>query len=111
MLDSVECPPTFQTEPEKVQAILAGGLDALTRAIEGAEDDRELARRAIDERAIDARDIVLGIAASGTTPFVHAASARAQERGAATVFTSPACRARKRPTRPTSRSASSRDPR
>lgn len=86
VLDSVECPPTFQTEPEKVQAILAGGLDALTRAIEGAEDDRELARRAIDERAIDARDIVLGIAASGTTPFVHAALARAKERGAATVF-------------------------
>lgn len=86
VLDSVECPPTFQTEPALVQAILAGGLDALTRAIEGAEDDRELARRAIDERAVSERDVVLGIAASGTTPFVHAALARAKELGAATVF-------------------------
>lgn len=86
MLDAVECPPTFQTEPERVQALLAGGLDALTRAIEGAEDDAAAGARAIDERSVGANDVVCGIAASGRTPFVHGALARAKERGAATIF-------------------------
>ncbi|MBI5362855.1 MAG: N-acetylmuramic acid 6-phosphate etherase [Planctomycetes bacterium] len=86
VLDAVECPPTFRTDPALVQGVIAGGLAALTSAVEGAEDDRAAGARAMDERAIGAKDVVLGIPAGGTTPFEHAALARATERGAATVF-------------------------
>lgn len=86
VLDAVECPPTFRTEPSLVQGVIAGGLAALTSAVEGAEDDRAAGARAMDERGIGAIDVVLGIAAGGTTPFVHGALSRARERGAATVF-------------------------
>jgi len=85
-LDACECPPTFQSDPELVQAIVAGGREALVRSVEGAEDDTRGARRAVAERDVGAGDVVVGIAAGGTTPFVHAALAEARARGAATVF-------------------------
>ena len=85
-LDAAECPPTFRSDPEQVQAILAGGNAALLGAVEGAEDDEAAAARAIAERNVGRRDVVLGITAGGTTPFVHAALASARARGAATIF-------------------------
>lgn len=86
VLDASECPPTFGTPPEMVQGIIAGGPDALTRSIEGAEDDAEAGGEAIVARQIGTRDVVVGIAASGTTPFVHAALEQARAVGAGTVF-------------------------
>lgn len=83
-LDAAECPPTFQSAPEQVQGRLAGGPGALTRAVEGAEDDRVAGRAAADD--LGPRDVAFGITASGTTPWVHAALERARENGAATVF-------------------------
>jgi N-acetylmuramic acid 6-phosphate etherase len=79
-------PPTYGTDPEMVQGIIAGGLKALTVAQEGAEDRREDGAIAIDERDVSELDFVLGIATSGTTPYVHGALARARERGARTGF-------------------------
>ena len=86
MLDAVECPPTFRTDPATVQAVVAGGPAALTGAVEGAEDDPKAAGRELDARGLGAGDCVFGIAAGGTTPFVHGALAHARSRGAATVF-------------------------
>jgi len=84
VLDASECPPTFGTDPEMVQGIIAGGLPALTRAQEGAEDVVENGARAMDEHGIGAKDFVIGIAASGTTPYVGAALVRARKLGART---------------------------
>lgn len=86
VLDASECPPTFQTPPELIQALIAGGPRALTGAVEGAEDDLEAPRRELARRKLGANDVLFGIAAGGTTPFVHAALDFARERGAATVF-------------------------
>jgi N-acetylmuramic acid 6-phosphate etherase len=86
VLDASEMPPTYGTDPAMVQGIIAGGPAALVRAQEGAEDRPEDGAAAIDEKQVDARDFVLGIATSGTTPFVHGALARARERGAKTGF-------------------------
>lgn len=86
VLDASECPPTFGVEPEMVQGIIAGGTAALTRSQEGAEDRPDDGADAINERAVGANDVVVGIAASGTTPYVHAALRRARERGAKTVL-------------------------
>ena len=86
VLDSAEMPPTFGTDPSMVQGIIAGGFAALVRAQEGAEDHPEDGAAAIDEKRVDERDFVLGIATSGTTPYVHGALARARERGARTGF-------------------------
>jgi len=86
VLDASEMPPTYGTDPEMVQGIIAGGYAALTVAQEGAEDRREDGAAAIDERGIDQKDFVLGIATSGTTPYVHGALARARELGARTGF-------------------------
>lgn len=86
VLDASEMPPTYRTDPELVQGLIAGGLDALVRAQEGAEDHPEDGAAAIDERDVNAADFVLGIAASGTTPYVHGALRRARERGARTGF-------------------------
>jgi N-acetylmuramic acid 6-phosphate etherase len=86
VLDSAEMPPTYGTDPEMVQGIIAGGYAALVRAQEGAEDHPEDGAAAIDEKGVDERDFVLGIATSGTTPYVHGALARARERGAKTGF-------------------------
>jgi N-acetylmuramic acid 6-phosphate etherase len=86
VLDAAEMPPTYGTDPEMVQGIIAGGYDALVRAQEGAEDHPEDGAAAIDARAVDERDFVLGIATSGSTPYVHGALERARERGARTGF-------------------------
>jgi N-acetylmuramic acid 6-phosphate etherase len=86
VLDASECPPTFGVEPAMVQGIIAGGAPALTRSQEGAEDDPDGATREIDDRGIGPADFVVGIAASGTTPFVGAALRRAKERGALTAI-------------------------
>jgi N-acetylmuramic acid 6-phosphate etherase len=86
VLDASECPPTFGTPPEMVQALIAGGAPAITRSQEGAEDRPENAARDVDELGIDERDFVVGIAASGTTPYVRAALARANARGARTAI-------------------------
>ena len=86
VLDAAEMPPTFGTDPEMVQGVIAGGYGALVRAEEGAEDHPEAGAAAMDERAVVPDDFVLGIATSGTTPFVHGALARARELGATTGF-------------------------
>ena len=86
VLDAAECPPTFGTEPTMVQAILAGGPEAMWRSREGAEDSAEGGAAAIAERGVEARDVVFGIAAGSTTPFVIGALREAIRRGAATVF-------------------------
>lgn len=85
LLDAVECPPTFSTDPHQVIALLAGGDTAFARAIEGAEDDPAAGGRAIDEARVDNRDTVIGLAASGRTPYVVGALHRAGELGASTV--------------------------
>lgn len=84
VLDAAECPPTFGTEPEMVQGIIAGGPEALVRAREGAEDDEEAGRDAVRDAGVVEDDFVLGIAASGTTPFVRAAVEEALYLGAGT---------------------------
>jgi N-acetylmuramic acid 6-phosphate etherase len=86
VLDASEMPPTYRTEPDMVQGVMAGGFEALLRAQEGAEDHAEDGAAAMDDRNVDQRDFVLGIAASGTTPYVHGALQRARERGARTGF-------------------------
>src|SRR3954469_10854228 len=86
VLDASECPPTFGTNPEMVQGIIAGGLPALTRAQEGAEDIVGNGALVIDEHKVDEKDFVVGIAASGTTPYVGAALERAAELGASTAI-------------------------
>ena len=86
VLDAAEMPPTFGTDPEQVQGIIAGGYDALVRSREGAEDHPEHGAEAVDARNVGPDDFVLGIATSGTTPFVHGALERARERGARTGF-------------------------
>ncbi|HEX3928283.1 MAG TPA: N-acetylmuramic acid 6-phosphate etherase [Gemmatimonadales bacterium] len=86
VLDASECPPTFGTPPEMVQGIIAGGSAALQRSIEGAEDDVDAAAAAMDERNAGPNDVVLGIAASGATPFVRAALERSRTRGAVPIL-------------------------
>jgi N-acetylmuramic acid 6-phosphate etherase len=86
VLDASEMPPTYGTDPEMVQGIIAGGYQALVRAQEGAEDKREDGARDLEARGVNAKDFVLGIATSGTTPYVHGALARARELGARTGF-------------------------
>ncbi len=86
VLDAAEMPPTFGTDPEMVQGIIAGGHEALVRSQEGAEDRPEDGAVEIDRIAAGPKDFVLGIATSGTTPFVHGALARARECGARTGF-------------------------
>lgn len=85
VLDASECPPTFNTPPELVFAIMAGGPDAIRTPREGAEDDADAGAAAIDEAGIGPLDTVIGIASSGRTPFVIAAVSRARERGALTI--------------------------
>jgi N-acetylmuramic acid 6-phosphate etherase len=86
VLDASEMPPTFGTDPWMVQGVIAGGAEALTRAVEGAEDEPEAGAAEMDRLEIGPADFVLGIATSGTTPFVHGALGRAKERGARTGF-------------------------
>jgi N-acetylmuramic acid 6-phosphate etherase len=84
ILDASECPPTFGTDPEMVQGIIAGGLPALTRAQEGAEDRIEGAVEDLEARGVRKGDFVIGIAASGTTPYVRRALEHARSVGAVT---------------------------
>jgi N-acetylmuramic acid 6-phosphate etherase len=88
VLDAAECPPTFRSEPHQVQGIIAGGDSAMFRAREGAEDSAEDGAAAIDEKQVGPGDVVMGIAAGGTTPFVHGALRRAFARNARTIFLS-----------------------
>ncbi|WP_446666435.1 N-acetylmuramic acid 6-phosphate etherase [Flexivirga sp. B27] len=85
LLDAVECPPTFDTDENQVTALLAGGRWAFVEAVEGAEDDTETAAADIDGMQVGPNDTVVGIAASGRTPYVVAGLRRADERGAQTV--------------------------
>ncbi len=85
MLDAVECPPTFDTDPAQVIAIIAGGATAFTSAVEGAEDSEESGRTDVDAAAVGPLDTIVGIAASGRTPYVVGGLRQARERGAATV--------------------------
>jgi N-acetylmuramic acid 6-phosphate etherase len=86
VLDASECPPTFRSDPQMVRGIIAGGRKALWRSIEGAEDSEAAARTAIADAHVDSRDVVMGIATGGTTPYVHVALAEAARRGATTIF-------------------------
>ncbi len=85
ILDAVECPPTYSTDPELVQAIIAGGYPAIFRAVEGAEDDFDLGRRDLQERGFAPQDVLVGLAASGRTPYVLGAMSYARELGAAVI--------------------------
>jgi N-acetylmuramic acid 6-phosphate etherase len=85
VLDAAECPPTFGTPPELVRAIVAGGPAAVFAAQEGVEDDAHAGRAAIAAEEVISGDAVVGLAASGRTPFVLAAVAEARRRGALTV--------------------------
>jgi N-acetylmuramic acid 6-phosphate etherase len=86
VLDASECPPTYGTDPEMVQGIIAGGYKALTRSQEGAEDRLEGAVEDLEGHGVRAGDFVVGIAASGTTPYVRRALAHARSVGAATAL-------------------------
>jgi N-acetylmuramic acid 6-phosphate etherase len=85
VLDAAECPPTFCTPPDLVQGILAGGPAALVKSSEDLEDRSEDGAAAIAGREITATDVVVGITAGGTTPYVHGALKEARERGATTI--------------------------
>lgn len=88
VLDAAECPPTFRSDPQTVQGLIAGGESAMFRAKEGAEDNADDGAATIDAAGVGAMDVVFGIAAGGTTPFVHGALRRAAARGAGTIFMS-----------------------
>jgi N-acetylmuramic acid 6-phosphate etherase len=85
VLDASECPPTFGVTPDLVQGLIAGGYDACHKAVEASEDDRDAGRRDLDGRGVSARDAVVGIAASGRTPYTIGAVEHARSRGAFTV--------------------------
>ena len=86
VLDAAEMPPTFGIDPERVHGVIAGGYQALVRSQEGAEDQPEDGVEAINNLDVSQRDFVLGIATSGSTPYVHGALSRARELGARTGF-------------------------
>jgi N-acetylmuramic acid 6-phosphate etherase len=86
VLDASECPPTFGTPPAMVVGIIAGGFPALVKPAEGAEDDVKAGVGEMDTRQVGPDDVVVGIAASGTTPYVRGALGRARELGARTVL-------------------------
>ncbi|MDR7311297.1 N-acetylmuramic acid 6-phosphate etherase [Nocardioides luteus] len=85
VLDAAECPPTFGTDPGEVLGVIAGGSGAILAAVEGAEDDQDAGRADLDRLGIAAGDVVVGLAASGRTPYVVGALDRARELGARTV--------------------------
>ncbi|OUW76705.1 MAG: N-acetylmuramic acid 6-phosphate etherase [Flavobacteriaceae bacterium TMED212] len=84
VLDASECPPTFGTDPEMVKGLIAGGLDALHQSIENAEDDYLQGWNDLQENKIDQNDFVIGIAASGTTPYALGALEKCQKNGIVT---------------------------
>ncbi|MGH2414810.1 MAG: N-acetylmuramic acid 6-phosphate etherase, partial [Microcystaceae cyanobacterium] len=85
VLDAAECPPTFCTSPEMVQGVIAGGASALVRSSEDLEDRIEDGAAAMRERQVSQLDVVVGISAGGTTPFVQGALQAAQQQGATTI--------------------------
>lgn len=85
VLDAAECPPTFHTDPSRVVGLIAGGRTALVDAVEGAEDDRDAGAADVAELAVGAGDVLVGLAASGRTPYVIGALDRAREAGALTI--------------------------
>lgn len=85
VLDATECPPTFNSPLGQVIGVIAGGNEALTRAVEGAEDHPEFGERDLAELQVSANDVVIGIATSGRTPYVLGATAYARSRGAFTI--------------------------
>jgi N-acetylmuramic acid 6-phosphate etherase len=86
VLDASECPPTFRTDPKQVQGIIAGGDLALRHAVEGAEDDMVAGASEIKHQGVGRSDVVVGITASGTTPYVWGALREAKRRKAATIL-------------------------
>jgi N-acetylmuramic acid 6-phosphate etherase len=86
VLDAAECPPTFGTDPGMVRGLIAGGRPALVRSIEGAEDTPAAGSQAVGNVGLTSSDVLIGIAASGRTPFVEGALARAREIGARAVL-------------------------
>jgi N-acetylmuramic acid 6-phosphate etherase len=85
ILDAVECPPTYSTEPEMVQGLIAGGYPAIFKAVEGAEDSKELGVEDMKGIRFTAGDVLVGVAASGRTPYVLGCMEYAKELGAVTV--------------------------
>jgi len=85
VLDAAECPPTFCTPPELVQAIIAGGESALVRSSEGLEDSASEGEQIVTVRGVNEKDVLVGIMAGGTTPYVHGALAQARALGAKTI--------------------------
>lgn len=84
-LDAAECPPTFSTPPDWVQAVIAGGSKAIVQAVEGAEDDPEKGAADMKARKVSAKDLLIGIAASGKTPYTQGALEYGKAKGAKTV--------------------------
>lgn len=85
ILDAVECPPTYSTDPETVQALMAGGYGAIFKAVEGAEDSKELGVEDMKNIHFSQKDVLVGIAASGRTPYVMGCMEYAKQLGAPTV--------------------------
>ena len=85
ILDAVECPPTYSTDPETVQALMAGGYGAIFKAVEGAEDSKELGVQDMQNIHFGPKDVLVGIAASGRTPYVRGSMEYAKQLGAPTV--------------------------
>lgn len=85
VLDASECPPTFNTDPDEVVGLIAGGPSAVVKAVEGAEDSKELAAAGLDALELTADDTVVGISASGRTPYAIGAVEHARARGALTI--------------------------
>ncbi|MEP6920801.1 MAG: N-acetylmuramic acid 6-phosphate etherase [bacterium] len=85
VLDASECPPTFGVSPDLVQGIIAGGYEACYRAVEASEDDAEAGRADLEARGFTSRDVLVGIAASGRTPYTVGAVSHARSLGAFTV--------------------------
>ena len=86
ILDAAECPPTFSADPEQIQGLIAGGSAAVFQAVEGAEDDRSTAADELARRSLGPADVLMGIAASGVTPFVISGMEYAAEQGCPTIF-------------------------
>jgi N-acetylmuramic acid 6-phosphate etherase len=86
VLDAAECPPTFGTDPEMVQGMIAGGYGALVRAVEGAEDNKENGAKTIRERGVTNKDVVTGLSACRRTPYVIGAIEEARKIGAKTIY-------------------------
>ena len=85
ILDAVECPPTYSTDPEMVQALMAGGYEAIFKAVEGAEDSKPLGVEDMKKISFTSKEVLVGIAASGRTPYVLGCMEYAKELGAPTI--------------------------